>query len=513
MRRWVNVRTPGHEDYRQPDYSDAHIQSLDIRTGRSRWDSRTGHTVRLADRLNSYGDHFPLVEALTTRSGRTRLWLLNGDRWGGSGGWGVSTSSQQIEVRGLTRATGIETIILPFSAIDAARIEHESITVLAQNEEQWVTEEFRDYSAFPSDARNKPAHEMIDGTGYGHSYDSISDIPEDIRAYFDSSGRVLPLYEESYSTRVSFGRRHRDYSADNPRRDYATGNIQPRTQWQPSESGRYLEQVTVGYWVPPVYRYIGTEVYGTHGKYFASDDGSYYYQNRQRHILGESVFRAAYRGTNGKRYFANFLSGVDSDPHGSGYFLVQLPKHARTDSVEAAYESLKPHSVQLAEKDGIEVKRQGDIYAIPTNYSLRDLRKLGADIRQSKLASEERRAAIREYWEREFTTALQNVGLPVHVWEIRNLPSTDYRRRNWEEMRRYYAQMQRNAITEFDATHRIHTQRDIYGTRHYATEIAILPNGVTLARGTVRHSGGDHRMLTLGNVWHVMARNNVPLAR
>jgi hypothetical protein len=84
------------------------------------------------------------------------------------------------------------------------------------------------------------------------------------------------------------------------------------------------------------------------------------------HRLGGSVFRAKgdYRNRHPYKYHY-FLSGFD-ETHNSrndGYFICELPHAVKT--VEEAYESLKPKIVKEAYAAGLNVKRQGDVFAIP----------------------------------------------------------------------------------------------------------------------------------------------------
>lgn len=57
----------------------------------------------------------------------------------------------------------------------------------------------------------------------------------------------------------------------------------------------------------------------------------------------------------------------------------------------------------------------------------------------------------------------------------------------------------------------------LHGTNHVGTEVAVLPNGTTLARGSLRHEPGfrraDHRRVTLGKSWHVIVKNTVPVTK
>lgn len=54
-------------------------------------------------------------------------------------------------------------------------------------------------------------------------------------------------------------------------------------------------------------------------------------------------------------------------------------------------------------------------------------------------------------------------------------------------------------------------------TNHVATEVARMPDGTTLARGTLWHvppwRGPDHKRQTMGKAWHVIVKNTVPVAR
>jgi hypothetical protein len=56
----------------------------------------------------------------------------------------------------------------------------------------------------------------------------------------------------------------------------------------------------------------------------------------------------------------------------------------------------------------------------------------------------------------------------------------------------------------------------VFSTDHEATELAVLPDGTTLARGCLRHNPRfrrpDHARLTLGREWHVLVKNTVPLS-
>jgi hypothetical protein len=81
----------------------------------------------------------------------------------------------------------------------------------------------------------------------------------------------------------------------------------------------------------------------------------------------------------GRQYY---ISGYDANEDPPLYFLARLP-HEVT-SYKDAIEALKPESVKLAEAQGLEVLRQGDMFAIPTKYSTNDLLQKGAVIEEYK---------------------------------------------------------------------------------------------------------------------------------
>lgn len=114
---------------------------------------------------------------------------------------------------------------------------------------------------------------------------------------------------------------------------------------------------------------------------------------RDRHFLGGSLIRATssrlvrdggmtddhrpVRTTKVVSRTVTMLSDWDrNEPSGRGYFLCEIP--GKVSTIEEAYEALKPQVVKDAEASGIEVKRQGDIFAIPLDeVTLREYRKRG----------------------------------------------------------------------------------------------------------------------------------------
>jgi hypothetical protein len=78
-----------------------------------------------------------------------------------------------------------------------------------------------------------------------------------------------------------------------------------------------------------------------------------------------------------------YISGYDHNEEPPLYFLARLP-HA-VSTYDESIEALKPESVKLAEAQGIAVLRQGDMFAIQTDYTDADLREMGAKFAYARL--------------------------------------------------------------------------------------------------------------------------------
>jgi hypothetical protein len=108
------------------------------------------------------------------------------------------------------------------------------------------------------------------------------------------------------------------------------------------------------------------------------EDGKYVW-NTFQHRLGASLFRATYRSV-WRRIdrTAYFLSAFDEQESRVHYFLCELPESATPSTVAEAIDALKPEDVKLAEQDGLTCTRQGDVFAIPTTLTTRELTRQAA---------------------------------------------------------------------------------------------------------------------------------------
>jgi hypothetical protein len=177
------------------------------------------------------------------------------------------------------------------------------------------------------------------------------------------------------------------------------------------------------------------------------------------HLLGAALFTARRYG----RFYnattrewtdvdehATFLSGLDETGRNpwAAYFLAQLDQTKVDDllgslTVEDGYEVLKPEEVREAEAENEVVLRQGEWFFVRVD-----------DILQTSLNILERKK-------------------PEKVEKNGLLP-------NREEARE---------------------------KRHKATRMVITDDGKVFARGTVRHTGGDHKMLKLDGGWYQVFEN------
>ena len=93
--------------------------------------------------IQSYGSWFPLAHLLLHPSGRRKMWLLNGDRWPGSGGFGRTNEHNDI-ARMAAQASGTPCFTVPFSALRAAGIQLDTIKPVQIEPESYT---YEDHSA------------------------------------------------------------------------------------------------------------------------------------------------------------------------------------------------------------------------------------------------------------------------------------------------------------------------------------------------------------------------------
>lgn len=417
--------------------------------------------IRLLDRgdsILSYGSHFEVARVLRTRRGRPRAWLLNGESAS------QTTTRHQGTVRSAIASTGLPTVTIPLSALDAAGIERASVEIIDVQPDWTVTR---------THTRETAPGKWVSMT-----------VPAEPPGWVNS--RTSEWVEGYWSEKPS------------------NGNPTPRPEWDHGDAEEwdaYIERLHTwevhdrlryGEWEPLPARYKpnGHQVMTSGPRGATTWEmidaptaplGYVFQRQTHRHMLGASLIRATVavpvtrpckacpeagsastcsscwgrgRVRSIARRRAYFLSGFDENESRPSYFFCELPRWARPASVEDAYIALRPDAVNLATAVGREVKRQGDIFAIPLP------------------GFTPRRGVARQRMPKGRTASEVSTG---------NVEGVPY----------------------------------LLGTNHAATETVTI-DGMTYARGTLRHAPvsrePDHRRVSLGGDWHLIVKNTVPAA-
>jgi hypothetical protein len=295
--------------------------------------------------IQSYGSHFPLARLMLTPSGKRKMWLLNGDRWPGSGGFGRTNEHNDI-ARAAAQASGTPCFIVPFSAIQSAGILPDTIKPIEIQPESWITED--------------------------HSAATLAEVPDykRKRSVWHINGQLTeaPVNEKGVKA--------------NP--DYR-GNW---TFYERKLTDKGLSWVTE---IVPGPAYTPDELTQEYEDIESAADGLYHWTT-ERHWLGASVFRAKYRfggqvGTGAKRRWvsgtrtATFVTAFDYEEPAPLWFMSELPRGVRPKTVAEAIDALKPWRVRSAEERGTPVIRQGDVFVIQaTGITEKDLIEQGGEM-------------------------------------------------------------------------------------------------------------------------------------
>lgn len=156
----------------------------------------------------------------------------------------------------------------------------------------------------------------------------------------------------------------------------------------------------------------------------------------------------------------SYLSGYDSQEAPPLYFLCRLPHEV--DSVADARDALMPESVKIALKEGRRVERQGDLFAIRSNMTDRDIEDAGGTI-----------------------------------WDYEAFHGDHGSKRAGLALKGEYR---------------------LYGTIHTAKRLARLPSGMEMATGWLVHDpllgedrrNPDHQQRMLDDGWWFVIPNTVP---
>ena len=190
----------------------------------------------------------------------------------------------------------------------------------------------------------------------------------------------------------------------------------------------------------------------------------------------------------------HFINGTDEGQQ----FLAELTGPANT--VAEAFELMKPEMVREAEARGVKVLRQGDIFFVPrpdiTN------KQAGAIVKQRTViepvlidVNDECGPTIRN----EDLPAMDSDFFPGYVSENHDFDLQAFERQP-RKIPLIHMVQEIKKYTELDE------RQKLFKTRHYGTSVAMMGE-LVLVRGTVRHEGREHRMLSLGNdTWYAASQ-------
>lgn len=340
------------------------------------------------DRIYSYGAHFEIGRGIRNKRGELTFFLLNGDNYS------VTTSRHQSEVRAAVQRSGVPYVIIPYEALTAAGISDLNTVSLLEATSDQVEVTKHQSTELPPRYR-------------------WADVP--VSRYVDlTEQEIAAKLAEKQARNDADHARQLGYAQDDPEGYWAKHWLpnNPEPAKATLHSGEYREWRQVGT-RRAIVSASDREAWGITAA--LQEDGSYVYTwETRRHWLGESLIQAtvtwsrrhtcrtckgtgvsadwrsqwagtcpntACRGrgqwTTTHKRRAKFLSGFDHNETRRCYFFCELPRTSET-TVAGAYDALKPAVVSFAERNGRDVRRQGDIFAIETSFTTRDLRQRGA---------------------------------------------------------------------------------------------------------------------------------------
>jgi hypothetical protein len=290
--------------------------------------------------LYSYGSHFELARIILDRKGEPSHWLLNGDRWPGQ-----VTNRQQGLVRGAIGRQHLPSVIIPHSALVACGIIFDSIQIV-DVQPDWAESGTIVSKTFPDGAKWEYEHTSVAGTGgywRGLEYLGYDRMHEEGAEY-------VPWIQRNTGRKTLTTRGRREwYLADD-----GEGGIEYRHDWSRHLLGGSVIRAQVNYSVLSKC----AECSGS-GKVEPWTDWRGETFDHCRECGGRG------RERRNRQRWAYFLSGFDAQESRAAYFLCELAPGVKPANYHDAVESLKTDAVRFAESIGRDVKRQGDIWAVP----------------------------------------------------------------------------------------------------------------------------------------------------
>jgi hypothetical protein len=309
------------------------------------------------DSIYSYGSHFELARIIRDRKGAPSHWLINGDRWG------TVTGRHQSVVRGAIERQHLPSVIIPHSALVACGIVFDSIQIV-DVQPDWNESGTIVSKEFPQGAKWEYDWNTVPGTGgYWRGLERVD---------YEQAGQEGVEWVD-YQTRNT-GRRHlasrgrQWYLADD-----GEGGIEYRHDWFRHFLGGSVIRAQVNYTV-----WVKCPGCGGTGKAEPWEDWRGDTFDHCRECTGFRDRQNSGRRRRNRQRWAYFLSGFDAQETRPSYFLCELAPGVKPETYADAVESLKTEAVRFAESIGREVRRQGDIWAIPVpTATLADLKAQG----------------------------------------------------------------------------------------------------------------------------------------
>lgn len=454
-----------------------------------RWvGAQTGDTTRVpanrrmiaeGPRIYSYGHHFELARTITDPTGTTILFLLNGDRVS------PTTSRHQAEVRA---AVGSHPhVIVPYSALGAAGIDLDSVGVLDSRPDGW-------------EATQHICYEPPAGSVWREvvTYGDVELSPAELEQVLDREHRYeMERWEQ-------LGRWHEDCPdlwAD-PGEPPQRGTVESIPDWQRTER-RKIGTARV------LYRNARTR-WATIDVSTDETGRAVYSWESGRHWLGASLIEAdvAWSRTvtcrlckgNGRDRQAPAQPSIGVEWIGDESAADRQTRRDEAWRALREWEERWEGSCPRCEGRGRWV-RQGRRHA--RFLSAFDEQEKRASYFFCELPPSSKAATIEQAYEDlkpETVKLAEQMGrTPKRQGDIFAVPLPGLDKRT---LRKAGARFERRG--------------SLLATNHVGTEVAYLPDGTTLARGCLTHAPDgrrpDHARVRLGDQFHVVVKNTVPIS-
>lgn len=239
------------------------------------------------------------------------------------------------------------------------------------------------------------------------------------------------------------------------------------------------------------------------------------------HRLGATLFSGISSNDNRRH---RFLSAFDMQEQGGLYFLAMLPD-GPADSLKTyddAIGLLAPPMVHQAREAGLRVPRQGDVFAVPTEWTDEDIFGERGQEAHGGVSTRVRRNIVLQRQAQSPPDTLEQGRRMIQAL----IPPAE------GEVRERGTCLCCHERTYVGNGPLAQQALSIHGTGHTADEVVVMRNGVTFIRGTMYHdpqiedvtrTNPDHQPRALGDFiagdiseprpWHIAIRNTVPQLR